>query len=139
MTRAGLLHLLGQDFSEAPGTFLTAPSSRQTRLLGEGNPTMVLSSRVPNVRAREHPVLPRSPQVVPAHPAGKPEGYSIVRKVPDIPKLLSSPWATSAPGRPSPSEHKSKQASAILKTERNCHFHTNQPAWLSSRCSTARH
>lgn len=115
---ADLSCLLGQDSSKAAGTFLTAPSSRQNSLRGEGNPSMVLSSRVPNVRAWEHPALPHSPQVVPVHPAGKAEGCSIVRKVPHIPKLLSSPWATSVPGRPSPSEYRSKQASAILKTEK---------------------
>lgn len=90
---------------------------------------MVPSSRVPTVRAQEHPALLHSPHVVPAHPAGKAEGCSIVRKVPDIPKLLSSLWATSAPGRPSPSEHRSKQASAILKTEKETvtFTQTNQP------------
>lgn len=90
---------------------------------------MVLSSRVPNVRAQEQPALLRSPQVVPAHPAGKAEGCSTVRKVPDIPELLSSLWATSAPGRPSPSEHRSKHTSAILKTEKETvtSTQTNQP------------
>lgn len=118
VTRAGLSCLRGQDSSEAPGTFLTAPSSRQNRLRGERNPSMVLSSRVLNVRAQEQPALLRSPQVVPAHPAGKAEGCSAVRKVPDIPELLSSLWATSAPGRLSPFDHRSKQASAILRTEK---------------------
>lgn len=90
VTKASLSCLLGQDSSKAPGTFLAAHSSRQNRLQGEGNPSMVLSSRVQNVRAQQHPALLCSPQVVPAHPAGKAEGCSIVRKVPDIPKLLSS-------------------------------------------------
>lgn len=74
VTKASLSCLLGQDSSKAPGTFLTAHSSRQNRLHGEGNPSMVLSSRVQNVRAQEHPTLLCSPQVVPAHPAGKAEG-----------------------------------------------------------------
>lgn len=116
VTKASLSCLLRQESSEAPGTFLTAPSSRQNRLQGEGNPGMVLSSRVQNVRAQKHPALLCSPQLVPAHPAGKAEGCSIVRKVPDIQKLLYSPWATSAPGRPSPSEHRSKEASGLLNT-----------------------
>lgn len=129
VTKASLSCLLGQDSSKAPGTFLTAPSSRQNRLQREGNPSMVLSSRVQNARAHEHPALLCSPQVVPAHPAGKAEGCSIVRKVPDIPQLLSSPWATSAPARPSPSEHRSKEASALLKTEKETvtSTKTNQP------------
>lgn len=42
VTKASLSCLLGQDSSEAPG-------SRQNRLQGEGNPSMVLSSRVQNV------------------------------------------------------------------------------------------
>lgn len=43
VTKAGLSCLLEQDSSEAPGTFLTAPSSRQNGLQREGNPSMVLS------------------------------------------------------------------------------------------------
>lgn len=66
VTKASLSCLLGQDSSKTPGTFLTASSSRQNRLQGEGNPSMVLSSRVQNVRAQEHPALLGSPQVVPA-------------------------------------------------------------------------
>lgn len=73
VTKASLSCLLGQDSSEAPG-------SRQNRLQGEGNPSMVLSSRVQNVRTQEHPALLRSPQVMPAHLASKAEGCSIVRK-----------------------------------------------------------
>lgn len=53
-------------------------------------PSMLLSRRVLNARAQEHPALLCSPQVMPAHPDGKAQGCSIVRKVPDIPKLLSS-------------------------------------------------
>lgn len=108
VTKAGLSCLLGQDSSKVPGTFLTAPSSRHNRLQGEGNPSMVLSSRVPNVRVQGNPALLCSPQVVPAHPAGKAEGCSIIRKVPDIPKLISSPWATSVSVRPTPSEHRNR-------------------------------
>lgn len=73
VTKAGLSCLLGQDSSKAPGTFLTASCSRQNRLQGEGNPSMVLSSRETNVKVQEHPALMCSPQVVPAHPAGKAE------------------------------------------------------------------
>lgn len=76
-------------------------------------PSMLLSRRVLNAMAQEHPALLCSPQVVPAHPDGKAQGCSIVRKVPDIPKLLSSPWATSVPVRPSPSEHSNRG---------QCHF-----------------
>ena len=83
-----------------------------------------------NTRAWEQPVLLPSLQVVPAHPARKAKGCSTIEKVRGAPEQLSSPQATSAPGKPSPSDHRSKQASAILKTETETvtPTQTNHPA-----------
>lgn len=102
-------HLLQQTQKLQAVQVLLASLAFPSMLLGESS--MLL--RVLNATAQEHPALLCSPQVVPAHPDGKAQGCSIVRKVPDIPKLLSSPWATSVPVRPSPSEHSNRG---------QCHF-----------------
>ena len=71
-----------------------------------------------------------SPWMVLAHPARKVKSCSTVEKVRGAPEQLSSPQATSVPGKPSPTDHRSKRASAILKTETETLTFTqiNQPA-----------
>ena len=91
---------------------------------------MVLSSTKAYHKAWEQAALLPSPRVVLAHPAHKAKGCSTIKKVRSAPEQLSSPQATLVSGKLSLPDHRSKRASAILKTETKpvTPTQTNKPA-----------